>query len=117
MNKNDNLYADVIRGLQGKRPSLEHPDDMIDGVMARIEQRNRQRAYVIILRVCAIAASLALVFGISVCVRTVPKNNDMALLYLQETLPQKADGVYFQNKYLKRNQYELIKQSIYENKR
>ena len=117
MNKNDNLYSDVIRGLQGKRPSLEHPDDMIDGVMARIEQRNRQRAYVIVLRVCAIVASLALVFGISVCVRTVPKNNDMALLYLQETLPQKADGGYFQNKYLKRNQYELIKQSIYENKR
>ena len=116
MNKNDNLYSNIIIGLQGKQPSLEHPDDMIDGVMARIEQRNRQRAYVIVLRACAIAASLALVFGISVCVRTLPKNNDMALLYL-ENLPQKADGVYFQNKYLKRNQYELIKQSIYENKR
>ena len=110
MNKNDNLYSNIIIGLQGKQPTLEHPDDMIDGVMARIKQRNSHRVYVI-------AASLALVFGISVCVRTLPKNNDMALLYLQENLPQKADGVYFQNKYLKRNQYELIKQSIYENKR
>ena len=117
MNKNDILYSNIIRGLQGKQPSLERQDDMIDGVMARIEQRNRHRVYVIVLRACAIAASLALVFGISVSVRTLPKNNDMALLYLQENLPQKADGVYFQNKYLKRNQYELIKQSIYENKR
>ena len=117
MNKNDVLYSNLIRGLQGRQPSLEHPDDMIDGVMARIEQRNRQRAYVIVLRACAIAASLALVFGISVCVRTVPKNNDTALLYLQETLPQKADGVYFQNKYLKKNRYELIKQNFYENKK
>lgn len=117
MNKNDNLYSNIIRGLQGKQPSLEHPDEMINGVMARIKQQKRQRLHVIALRFCASAASLALVFGISVCVRTVPKNNDMALLYLQETLPQKADGGYFQNKYLKRNQYELIKQSIYENKR
>ena len=54
MNKNDNLYSNIIIGLQGKQPSLEHPDDMIDGVMARIKQRNRQRAYVIVLRACAI---------------------------------------------------------------
>ena len=66
MNKNDNLYSNIIIGLQGKQPSLEHPDDMIDGVMARIKQRNSHRVYVIVLRVCAIAASLALVFGISV---------------------------------------------------
>ena len=39
MNKNDILYSNIIRGLQGKKPSLERQDDMIDGVMARIKQR------------------------------------------------------------------------------
>ena len=39
MNKNDILYSNIIRGLQGKQPSLGHQDDMINGVMARIKQR------------------------------------------------------------------------------
>jgi hypothetical protein len=117
MNKNDILYSNIIRGLQGKQPSLERQDDMIDGVMARITQRKHQRVYVIVLRVCAIAASLALVFGISVTVRDTSKSDGMASVGLQQTFPQKTDGAYFQNKYLKNDQYELIKQSIYENKR
>lgn len=117
MNKNDNLYSDVIRGLQGKRPSLEHPDGMIDGVMARIKQQKRQRLHIIALRFCASAASMALVLGIAECVRAMPQNNNMALLYLQKNITQKTDEAYFKNKYLKKNRYELIKQNFYENKK
>ena len=101
MNKSDNLYSDIISGLQGKQPSLEHSREMMDGVMER--------------RFCAIAASLALIFGISSIVEVTPQNNKMALPYLQQALPHKTDGAYLQNKYLKRNQYELIKQNYYEN--
>ncbi len=114
MNKSDNLYSDIISGLQGKQPSLEHSREMTDGVMERIAQR-KQKRYVLALRFCAIAASLALIFGISSIVEVTPQNNKMALPYLQQALPHKTDGAYLQNKYLKRNQYELIKQNYYEN--
>ena len=101
MNKNDVLYSNLIRGLQGRQPSLEHPDEMINGVMARIKQQKRQRLHVITLRFCASAASLALILGI----------------YLQKNITQKTDEAYFKNKYLKKNRYELIKQNFYENKK
>ena len=32
MNKNDVLYSNLIRGLQGRQPSLEHPDEMKNGL-------------------------------------------------------------------------------------
>ena len=96
MNKNDVLYSNLIRGLQGRQPSLEHPDEMINGVMARIKQQKRQRLHVI---------------------RAVPQNNNMALIYLQKNITQKTDEAYFKNKYLKKNRYELIKQNFYENKK
>ena len=117
MNKNDNLYSNIIRGLQGRQPSLEHPDEMINGVMARIKQQKRQRLHIIALRFCASAASMALVLGIAECVRAMPQNNNMALLYLQKNITQKNDEAYFKNKYLKKNRYELIKQNFYENKK
>ena len=112
MNKNDVLYSNLIRGLQGRQPSLEHPDEMINGVMARIRQQKRQRLHVITLRFCASAASLALILGIA-----VPQNNNMALIYWQKNITQKTDEAYFKNKYLKKNRYELIKQNFYENKK
>ena len=117
MNKNDVLYSNLIRGLQGRQPSLEHPDEMINGVMARIKQQKRQRLHVITLRFCASAASLALILGIAECVRAVPQNNNMALIYLQKNITQKTDEAYIKNKYLKKNRYELIKQNFYENKK
>lgn len=114
MNRNNISYNDILKGLQGQQPALKNPDEMMNRVMERINEKPKQPAIVIAMRICALAASLLLLFG-WITHTSVPSPDTALLAYQNQVLSQKRDYSYYYDKFLRKSIFDNLKHQNYEN--